>query len=93
MSDPGTPTAAERAAQVEKLRRDSKKIKDLLFAKERMTPEIEDLLRQADNAMGREAWGEVAQLYFQLAGILKQGGRWGDFDLDDILPTFAQGRK
>ncbi len=93
MSDPDTPTAAERAAQVENLHRDAEKMKELLRAKERMTPEIEDLLRRADDAMGREAWGEVAQLYLQLAGILKQGGRWGDFDLDDILPTFAQGRK
>ncbi len=46
-------TAAKRPAQVEKLHQYSKIIKDLLRAKERMTPEIEELLRQADDAMNR----------------------------------------
>ncbi len=88
-----TSTAADRDADVEKLQQNVGKIKEILIAKERMNPEIEFLLRQADDAINRKAWLKATQVFRQLAGILKQGGRWEDFDLDDILPGFIQAKK
>ncbi len=88
-----TPTAPDLDADVEKLHRNVEKIKELLVAKERITPDIETLLRQADDAMSRKAWRDAALVFRLVANILKQGGRWDDFDLDDILPGFIQAKK
>ncbi len=93
MRGTGTPTTADRDDEVEKLQQNVGKIKELLIAKERMTPEIEFLLRQADDAINRKAWLKAAQVFRQLTGILKQGRRWEDFDLDDILPGFIRAKK
>ncbi len=93
MKSTGKLTAADWEAEVEKLHQNVEKIKELLVAKGRMTPDIETLMQQADDAMNRKAWREAALVFRLVANILKQGGRWEDFDLDDILPGFIQAKK
>ncbi len=93
MSFPDQPTPAELAAQTERLRDASKKFKRQLQEANRMTPEITDLLQQADDAMNRTAWAEVALLYFRIARMLDPAARWDDFDLQSLLDALTSGFK
>ncbi len=81
MSDIGLPNDAERAAQVDRIRRDAKEFKRQLQEHEGMTPEIMELVRQADDAIDREAWAELAWIYFEIARMLGPGGQWDDFHI------------